>query len=246
MSEREGCQSQVYFLHSLAFQTHAQGDCFFLVSPITTKALISTGNSELNTEVRLWEHLKAGNDSGTKRRGRCTAHTLPHRPGHGALFLPPVNPSREEPAQIASPARRCEGGRGAPAPPAAAGPAAAARTPALTAQHEQQHAGQRGHDHQQGQPDALPHGAAGGSRQDPGRASGPAPAPPPAAEEPAARRGVARGTSRWRGRYAGRAGSCSLSSSAAAAAEGQSPPARTTSPGAPCGTVVMAGAVKAV
>lgn len=29
----------------------------------------------------------------------------------------------------------------------------------LTAQHEEQHAGQGGHDHQQGQPDALPHAA---------------------------------------------------------------------------------------
>lgn len=49
--------------------------------------------------------------------------------GPGGFFLPPPHSA----------------GQGAPRP--------------LTAQHEEQHAGQGGHDHQQGQPDALPHAA---------------------------------------------------------------------------------------
>lgn len=167
------------------------------------KALIFRGNSELNTKVRLREHIKAGNDSGTKRGGRCAAHTLPR------TRCPFPSLSQSQPRGTS---RDCEPGAAVPGPPGSTSTASRSRAgsrpsaPPLTAQHEEQHAGQRGHDHQQGQPDALPHGAAGGSRRDPDRAGGrggPAPAPPPAADRPGGPAGLGCRSVAWREGCAG-------------------------------------------
>lgn len=59
----------------------------------------------------------------------------------------------------------CEGGGHGHCTPKPAQPSRTSSPPnrgeraGLTAQHEEQHAGKGGHDHQQGQPDALPHSA---------------------------------------------------------------------------------------
>lgn len=130
-----------------------------------------------------------------QREEGAAHHRRSHTAGHGALFLPPLKSiaARRNHHRL-----RARAGSGSTSRRSRAAP----RAPALTAQHEEQHAGQRGHDHQQGQPDALPHGAAGGSRRDPGRAGGrggPAAAPPPAADRPGGQAGRGSQSERWRG-----------------------------------------------